>query len=334
MKKIIICFGLVLTLILSACSSSKLELPDTELAKHLPELNFTKGEVSDYDDTIFIDGNSSEKETKEYIEKCKEEGFTIEAEKDGFYDIYYAAYDSDGYFIKISYDKDDKEINIEFNAPKLSKDDTLVWPTKGPATLLPKPTSSNGSISIDNSDRFFCYVGGVSLNELQSYADECSKAGFNKDYKSTDQHYEANNGDYKIFIKYEGFNIISIDIYEKDYYSNLNESSENSTDDISDTDSSNDTTDSDTSSEVDPDFKKSMDKYEDFFDEYVEFMNKYNNSDNVSSEMLSDYSDYMDKYSDTMDSLNKIDTSKLSTADYNYYIEVNSRIMDKLSKIS
>lgn len=44
-------------------------------------------------------------------------------------------------------------------------------------------------------------------------------------------------------------------------------------------------------------FKEAMDSYEKFFDEYVAFMKKYQESDNA-TEMLSDYLKFMEQYSE------------------------------------
>ncbi len=87
------------------------------------------------------------------------------------------------------------------------------------------------------------------------------------------------------------------------------------------------------SNQVDPDFKKMMDSYEAFFDEYVEFMKKYENSDDVLS-MMDDYSDYLTKYTDYMDKLYNVDAENMSEADANYYVEVSTRILDKLKEIN
>ena len=87
------------------------------------------------------------------------------------------------------------------------------------------------------------------------------------------------------------------------------------------------------SDQVDPDFKKMMDSYEAFFDEYVEFMKKYNNSDDVLS-MMDDYSDYLTKYTDYMDKLYNVDAENMSEADAYYYVEVSTRILDKLKEIN
>ena len=75
-----------------------------------------------------------------------------------------------------------------------------------------------------------------------------------------------------------------------------------------------------------------MNKYEAFFDDYVEFMKKYNETDDVAS-MISDYNKWMSKYSDMYAKLMDIDTLSLSAVDYAYYFEVWDRIEKKISEI-
>ena len=85
--------------------------------------------------------------------------------------------------------------------------------------------------------------------------------------------------------------------------------------------------------EVSVDFKAAMDSYEEFFDEYIAFMEKYNNSDDPMS-MMTDYLSYMQKYTDTMQKLEDIDEDSLSDADALYYLEVQSRITQKLLTVA
>jgi len=84
---------------------------------------------------------------------------------------------------------------------------------------------------------------------------------------------------------------------------------------------------------VTPEFKAAMDSYEAFFDEYVEFMKKYSNSDDQLS-MMNDYLSYLERYSEVMEKLDAIDEDQLSDADMAYYIEVNARIEKKLLEVS
>ena len=83
---------------------------------------------------------------------------------------------------------------------------------------------------------------------------------------------------------------------------------------------------------LDPEFKAAMDSYEAFFDQYIEFMQKYMKSDNVAS-MMVDYANYMIQYADTMEKMDKIDEDNLSAADEAYYVKVHARILKKLAKV-
>lgn len=85
------------------------------------------------------------------------------------------------------------------------------------------------------------------------------------------------------------------------------------------------------SGNVSPDFKKTMDEYEAFFDSYVDFMKSYDINDPT---MMTKYADFMSKYATTMSDLEKIDEESLSTADYAYYAEVMARINSKLLTVT
>ena len=84
---------------------------------------------------------------------------------------------------------------------------------------------------------------------------------------------------------------------------------------------------------VSPDVKEALDSYEAFMDEYVDFMQRYNESGN-SSQMMVDYLNYLQKYTDLAAKIEKMDTDSMSSADYAYYIEVTSRVAQKLINVS
>ena len=81
---------------------------------------------------------------------------------------------------------------------------------------------------------------------------------------------------------------------------------------------------------VSADFKETMDSYEAFFDEYIEFMQKYK-EDPSDLTLLSEYTDFLSKYTEYMGKLSAIDKEELSTADALYYAEVSARISKKLT---
>lgn len=82
-----------------------------------------------------------------------------------------------------------------------------------------------------------------------------------------------------------------------------------------------------------PEFKKAMDSYEDFFDEYCKIMKKYNKNPNDTT-ILADYTEYMGEYADMMNKMNAWEDKDLSNEELAYYTKVTSRITGKLAKVS
>lgn len=78
-----------------------------------------------------------------------------------------------------------------------------------------------------------------------------------------------------------------------------------------------------------PEFKAAMDSYEEFFDEYIVFMEKYAESSDALS-MLEDYLDYMEKYAETMKKLEEMEDEEMNEKEAAYYFEVMTRINKKL----
>lgn len=87
---------------------------------------------------------------------------------------------------------------------------------------------------------------------------------------------------------------------------------------------------SSTANTVTPSFKKSMDEYEAFFDQYIAFMQTVASGDFS----MSDYLNFMSRYSKAMEAVNSVNQDSLSLADQQYYIEVMTRINTKLASVS
>ena len=79
---------------------------------------------------------------------------------------------------------------------------------------------------------------------------------------------------------------------------------------------------------VSAEFKNTMDEYEAFFDDYVEFMQMYKESNDVA--MMGKYAEMMNQYVVSMQALENMDTESMTVAEQAYYIEVMSRISQKL----
>ena len=83
-----------------------------------------------------------------------------------------------------------------------------------------------------------------------------------------------------------------------------------------------------------PEFKAAMDSYEDFMNEYVNFMKKYM-ADPSDMSLLMDYADYMSKYSDFVEDFEEWeDDDDMNTAETAYYIDVQARVSKKLLEIA
>ena len=82
-----------------------------------------------------------------------------------------------------------------------------------------------------------------------------------------------------------------------------------------------------------PEFKAAMDSYEAFYDEYVDFMQKYAKNP-TDLTLLADYADFMSKAADMDKTFDAWESDNLSTEELAYYIEVNARIQQKLLEVA
>lgn len=93
-----------------------------------------------------------------------------------------------------------------------------------------------------------------------------------------------------------------------------------------------DTTTAD-STGIRPEVKDFLDSYESFMNEYCDFMEKYENSDDVAS-MLNDYTEYMKKYADFTQKMDDMGDSDLNTEELKYYLDVQNRVSQRLLTVS
>ncbi len=216
----------------------------------------------------------------------------------------------------------------------------LIWPTKGPATLVSAPKSETGYIKSDSSSFFLAYINNTTKSDFKKYVEDCSDKGFDVDYKNGDTYYYADNsnGDHlslKFGDEADDVMTIRIDLADEEETTKTTEKAQESSKAESKTESKTESKSESESktSEVanDSDFRDMVDSYEDFMDEYIDFMEKYNSSDDPIS-MLSDYTELMSKYSDWMDKINSYDEDDVSLDDWKYYVEVTTRVAEKMEK--
>ncbi|MGN0612531.1 MAG: DUF6591 domain-containing protein [Porcipelethomonas sp.] len=266
---------------------------------------------------------------KKYLEECENKGFILESEKGT---NSYSAFNEDGYSLDLRYYEHNSEISIQLDAPR--EYSSISWPSLGIAAELPEPESKIGVIDVDASNEFRAEISETSEEEYNNYINKCMEKGFSVDYNKGDKLFEAYNekGD-SLAIRYEGFNVMSISVSAGEAGETAKETqveTEAKTEsEITEKAEEEQDTDKSYIGSVSPEFKATMDSYEEFFDEYISFMKKYSES-NYSLDMLEDYTDYMGKYAEMFKKLDEIDEDELSESDYLYYIEVQSRITQKL----
>ena len=300
----------------------KINWENIKLNEILPKPKTKKGEIrTNSNESLDIRYyNVLEKNYLSYIEECKEEGFNIDLETD---DNSFEAYNKKGYYLNIRYDEKDKEMKIELESPMEMIEDS--FPTSDIAELLPKPKSSKGHLEWENSDSFLYYAGDTTDEDFKDYVDELIKKGFDVDFSKGDDYYYAYNKDgYYVSINFEGFSIMRIKISSP---SDDTEDEETSSNDV---EKNKETSSDDMVDGMRVEFKNAMDSYEEFIDEYVAFMKKYNKSDGSDLELIKDYTNYLEKYDKMVKAFEKWEGEDLNAKEEAYYLKVQTRVSKKL----
>ena len=326
--------AVVLIIIGNTGNGEKIVWSDMILGDILPEPPANKGEIYDNStNELWIDINDiSDKQYANYVEACKENGFTVDENSDS---SSFEAYNDKGYKLSLSHYGSDDNMTIQLEAPM--EFGTITWPSSTAGKLLPAPKSTTGKFSYEHDDNFFVYIGNTSKADFDAYVADCSNKGFSVDYDKGDTYYYADNADgWHISLKYEGNNIMSINIDFPD-----NEESNEITSSDTATPSTDTSSEPEVSEEPDTnneglnhDFKAAMDSYESFMNDYVEFMKKYAASDGTDLSILADYTDYMNKYTDFVEDFEKWEDEDLNAEEIAYYLEVQTRVTEKLLEIT
>ena len=118
------------------------------------------------------------------------------------------------------------------------------------------------------------------------------------------------------------------DMGTADSYENVEEEATSS--EASDT--ADDSSESD-SELISPEFKKTMDDYEAWFDHYCDVMKRYQ-EDSTDLELLSEMTDLLSEETTMLEQMENMDQSEMNTAELAYYIEVTARIEKKLLEVA
>ncbi len=192
-----------------------LEWPSTGLAAMLPTPDFKYGSIT-HNGSDYIDADiylASENEFKAYKEKCKESGFNDITNED---ETIMYAYNSNNYYLTLYYYSYNDEFSIRIEAPESF--DGFKWPKNNLLNLLPTPNADGSNVISDSADYCSIHIADYSLDDVESYIDECIDAGFTEDHSRESGYYYAytKNGE-KLTIKYdERQKIMEIYIHAKE----------------------------------------------------------------------------------------------------------------------
>lgn len=297
---------------------------DMELGSMLPMPNSHTGLVfSNSQDSLSLDVyHTSQREYNDYKKACQELGFTEESDSS---ESSYSAFNTDGYELSLHYYGE--EMSIRLDAPIEMQ--ALTWPNSEIVRLLPQPASLTGKIERETSENFLAYIGETSPEAYSAYVDACSANGFTVDYERLEDVYRADNeAGYHITVQYEGNQVMRIEISAPE-----EQAAPTVTPVPTETPepaAASDAASSAPASGIRPEFQQAMDSYEAFIDEYIDFMERYEQSDGSDLTLLADYADYMSRYADMMADFDAWNSEDMTTEESLYYLEVQARVSQKL----
>ncbi len=299
----------------------KISWPTSGLATKLPVPKNPKGEI--HIDTadkfrVSLEG-LKEEDRNAYIEECKAL-FEVDPEMT---DSTFKGFNEDGYKLEMSFFSED-EVDVNVYAP--IEMGNIAWPTAGPATQVPAPSKLEGKIEADRDDHFGAYLGSMDLEMFKAYAISCRDAGFSVDYSMGERAFNADNvAGYSLHLTYEGNNIVRIAV------------------DAPDEPAAQPEPESQPAPEAQPEptsapsgnasFRTMVDEYEAFMNQYVDFMVKYQSSDDVLG-MAVDYGKMMTQYGEWAEKIGEIDESALSSEDAAYYLDAVNRVNQRVLEIA
>lgn len=219
--------GLAIVLVVPFFSLFKVDIADYEkyawedviLADMLPEPESPYGKIDSNSESYLSLSvlMVKEEEYNEYVEACKEAGFTIDAELIG---INYYAYNEAGYKLVLNYYDYNSEMHVGLDVGMQLGE--LSWSSSEMAQLLPVPDSKVGEIQKDDETGYAVYVGNMSKEIYANYVIACEEKGFTVDANKQEKHFTAKNAEsYKLSMEYKGNSIVYISIEEPEFSTSI-----------------------------------------------------------------------------------------------------------------
>lgn len=191
-------------------SGSDYEWPTTGYAAIVPQ-------YGEKPDVAFVGSKSvdvhftveSVSDFAEYVQMCKDAGFTIDSvEKD----ISYLAYNEQDYKLYTYYMDHSKKVYVTLNTPIVMGE--FYWLGTGMSQKIPKPEAESCYVESFSSNDLKIYVGDLTETEFLEYLEACMDAGFDGKYhKDTETFYGEKDG-IRLTIQFMRNRIMYISIYE------------------------------------------------------------------------------------------------------------------------
>lgn len=223
--------------------------------------------------------------------------------------------------------KKDKDENIHINISKYK------WSETGINTFLPKPKSNAGYIEWDKPDSFAVHVKQTSQEDFKEYVEECEEKGFDVKFDpKLDSYFGKNGNGYSLTLRREEDNTMFIRIDKSTEYV-MYETTTVVTTEKEETPVYESKSQPTLSEGIRPEFKEALDKYEEFYDEYVSILKKYNENPNDIN-IFGEYLECLEKLAEMSESLESLDDGEMSDEELKYYLEVTTRVTTKLLEVS
>lgn len=221
---------------------------------------------------------------------------------------------------------------------KQTTDSSFTWSTSELGKAIPVADVPSGEIEWENDGLLIIDLYEASIDDFNAYVAKCKDAGYTLELTQFDSYYHAKNeSGYSLNVDYsENDKQITIQVTPpssgSDSGSDQTESSAPAEEVTDNSDSSTPDQSAD-STGIRPEVKEFLDSYESFMNEYADFMEKYNNSNDVAS-MLKDYTSYMAKYADFTQKYEDLGNDDLNDEELKYYVDVQSRVTKRLIDVT
>lgn len=227
-------------------------------------------------------------------------------------------------------------VNYDFRSGKYTLapevQEAVQWSKTSLGDRIPKPDAPIIEVNEDDEDDFAFEAYGISSDEFDAYVGQCQTLGYTVAPNSYEGYYSATNAE-----QYE----ITLNYYDSDESMDVRvEAPDEPVEPTSETPASTpaataaaDATSAASSapaSGIRPEFQQAMDSYEAFIGEYIDFMERYEQSDGSDLTLLADYADYMSRYADMMTDFDAWNSEDMTTEESLYYLEVQARVSQKL----